>query len=100
MAESSQTLFPTLPFPLERVIRGATADEGSIATTFEEGVGETEAWNKAKGVGPSNFPLPIFHLFASKANEDRGSLFMLLRRAYLSLLFLVVISAKHRHSSL
>ena len=46
---TTQTLFPTLPFPLEQVMRGVVADEESVVTTFGEGVVETGAWNKAKG---------------------------------------------------
>ena len=87
-AGSSQTLLPTLPFPLERVVGGEKV------IILREGVGEDRVPKRDRGVGVSSFPSSSLCFFDPGVRWDKGSFFKFFTQAYLSLLYLVVISAK------
>ena len=78
---SSQTLLPTLPFPLEQMVGGVKV------IISREGVGEDGVPKRDKGAGVSSFP---------GISWDKGLFFKLFTRAYLSLLYLVAISTKQK----
>ena len=78
---SSQTLLPTLPFPLEQMVGGVKV------IISREGVGEDGVPKRDKGAGVSSFP---------GISWDKGLFFKLFTWAYLSLLYLVAISTKQK----
>ena len=63
VAGSSQTLFTTLPFPLERVVKGVKA------ATSRDWVGEDGAIWTDGSITVSPFSSPNFHFFFTKRQE-------------------------------
>ena len=57
VAGSSQTLMPTLAFPLKRVVRGLKV------IISKEGVGEDEVLKSDRGAGVSSFPSSHLRFF-------------------------------------
>ena len=90
MVGSFQTFWLTLPFPLERVV------EGLVVIILREGVGEDRVPNRDKGAEVSSIPSSSLRFFNLGVSWDKGSFFKLFTWAYLSLLYLVAISAKQK----
>nr|POF00123.1 hypothetical protein CFP56_19085 [Quercus suber] len=66
MAGSSQTLFPTLIFPLERVVGG------EMVIISSEGVEEDGVPKRDKEVGVSSLPLSNLRFFDPGVSRDKG----------------------------
>ena len=88
----SQTLLPILNFPFAQVVGGVKA------VTSKDGVGEEGAVWMGKGTVVSAFSSLNFLFFESAVRLDKGSFFRSLIWVYLSLLYLVAISAKRKRS--
>lgn len=90
---SSQTLFPTLPFPFEWVMGGVEAVI-SIVGVGDDGI----IW-----IGEETVALPFsscnFCLFGSKVSWERGSCFIPLICAYFSLLYWMAISTRNNNNN-
>ena len=87
---SSQTLLPTLPFPLEQMVGGVKV------IISREGVGEDGVPNRDKGAAVLSFPSSSLRFFNLGISWDKGLFFKLFTRAYLSLLYLIAISTKQK----